>query len=539
MAQREALHMIRAARAGQAAAQLALGRHYLFGGAGLPKNSASALYWLDRAAQQQQQDAWMLIGSYVPFETATHAANINKLFFWYERAFEAGVPQAGLVLAKLVLSNASMLGKSDKCWSALRALYASAEAGLGEAQWLLAQHCRNSLFPALPSSINEKMRSSSASQGDGWLYWAECAAHRGIEAARQSLMNYAWENADYQLFLKWAALPVEAILQAAAHSSKVASTLSKGDIDLLSMYAQVLDRTEDECGAHKRKACLQIAAKAGDARAQLELGLLLAGMDAQGRRLVERPGRAVYKAALRWLKAASEQGLAEAAYAVSRIYSKPEFSQRSLKSAEGFLEKAAEAGHVSAQLEWGLTLWRKRSTENDEDVQALYWLCRAAAQGSGEAQTWVSRIAPKPQAQPWAVEAAGQIRTEHIRTYPYLIARIEMAQRFGLGRAEALLLDPVQADRGHCLVMDIRSHHPRSKRRLIAIPDGEPRQLMDRIRRIFHDVDCSERGPEGNYRQRLYRLKRLAAEKAGEVKAVPGVITRSRPQIPSRPAPSS
>jgi TPR repeat protein len=531
--------MIRAARAGQAPAQLALGRHYLFGGAGLPKNSSSALYWLDRAAQQQQQDAWMLIGSYIPFETAMHAANIHKLFFWYERAFESGVHQAGLVLAKLVLSHASLLSDRDKCVSALRALHACAEAGLGEAQWLLAQHCRTSLFPAIPSSLSEEVQNSLGPQKERWVYWAECAANKGVEAARQSLMNYAWEKADYRLFLKWAALPVDAILQAAAHSAKVASALPKQDIELLKKCAQVLDSAEDGSSTEKRKRCLQIAAHAGDAHAQMELGLLLAGMDAQGQRLVRLPGRAVYKAALHWLEAASEQGLADAAYAASRIYSKPEFSQRSLELADEYLKKAAEAGHLSAQLEWGLILWRRRSPGSDEDVQALYWLCRAAAQGSPDAKAWVDRVAPAPEAQSWAVAAARQLRAEQVRAYPYLAARIELAQRFGLSRAEALLLEPVRADRGHCLVVDIRSYHPRSKRRLIVIPVGESRQIMDRIRRVFHDADCSERGPEGNYRRRLYRLKRLAAEGKAQVKAVAGIITRSPPRIPSQPAPSS
>ena len=539
MAQREVLHMIRAARAGQAPAQLALGRHYLFGGAGLPKNSSSALYWLDRAAQQQQQDAWMLIGSYIPFEIATHATNIHKLFFWYERAFESGVHQAGLVLAKLVLSHASMLSDSDKCVSALRALQVCAEADLGEAQWLLAQHCRASLFPAISSPLNEKVQNSLDFRKEAWVYWAECAANKGIEAARQSLMDYAWEKADYRLFLQWAALPLDAIFQAATRSEKVAGALTRQDIDLLKKCAQVLDGAEDGSATEERKLCLQIAANAGDAHAQLELGLLLAGIDAQGRRLVRLPGRAVYKAALRWLIAASEQGLADAAYAVSRIYSKPEFSQRNLELADEYLEKAAEAGHLSAQLEWGVILWRRRSLENDEDVRALYWLCRAAAQGCREAQAWVSRIAPPSEAQSWAAAAARQLRAEQVRGHPYLAARIELALCFGLSRAEALLIDPVQADQGHCLVVDIRFYHPRSKRRLIVIPDGEPRQIMDRIRRTFHDVDCSERGPEGNYRRRLYRLKHLAAEGTAQMKAVPGIITRSHLQIRSQPAPSS
>jgi TPR repeat protein len=52
MANREELGIIRGARAGDADCQLALGKLYLFGGAGLPLNMPTALHWLCRAAQQ-------------------------------------------------------------------------------------------------------------------------------------------------------------------------------------------------------------------------------------------------------------------------------------------------------------------------------------------------------------------------------------------------------------------------------------------------------------------------------------------------------
>ena len=72
MANREELGIIRGARAGDAVCQLALGKLYLFGGAGLPLSLPTALHWLNRAALQEQDEAWMLIGSYVPFEHAQH-----------------------------------------------------------------------------------------------------------------------------------------------------------------------------------------------------------------------------------------------------------------------------------------------------------------------------------------------------------------------------------------------------------------------------------------------------------------------------------
>lgn len=74
-------------------------------------------------------------------------------------------------------------------------------------------------------------------------------------------------------------------------------------------------------------------------------------------------------------------------------------------------------------------------------------------------------------------------------------------------RVEALLIDLKQADRGHCLMVDIRSQYARSKRRLIMVENGEQRGALNRIGRLFEDVDCGPSGPEGNYRQRLYRLK--------------------------------
>jgi hypothetical protein len=82
-----------------------------------------------------------------------------------------------------------------------------------------------------------------------------------------------------------------------------------------------------------------------------------------------------------------------------------------------------------------------------------------------------------------------------------------LATLFGLSRPEALLLDLNQADCGHCLVVDIRTLYARSKRRLIQIQTGDERQALSRIARLFEDVDCGPNGPEGNYRQRLYRFK--------------------------------
>jgi hypothetical protein len=58
-------------------------------------------------------------------------------------------------------------------------------------------------------------------------------------------------------------------------------------------------------------------------------------------------------------------------------------------------------------------------------------------------------------------------------------------------------------------VVDIRAHRPHSARRLILLENAEDRRALDRIVRLFEQVDSGPNGPEGNYRRRLYRLKAL------------------------------
>ena len=68
MATREELAVIKAARAGESRAQLALGRRYLDGGSGLPRIKGTSFYWLRRAAQQGVDDAWMIIGRNITYD---------------------------------------------------------------------------------------------------------------------------------------------------------------------------------------------------------------------------------------------------------------------------------------------------------------------------------------------------------------------------------------------------------------------------------------------------------------------------------------
>ena len=253
-------------------------------------------------------------------------------------------------------------------------------------------------------------------------------------------------------------------------------------------------------------------------------------MRVDGKRVPGSHGAANFKKAVRWLTQAGEQGLAEAWYALSRIYIKPEFSQRNVVEAQKYLERAAEMGYRDAQFECGNAAWRARRENENNDVRALYWLQKAAAQGCPKATVALDKLAPR---QPGAwVDLGALLDGRDLAAHPLLAARLELAVVFGLSRAEALLLDIRSADRGHCLVIDIRASYGRSRRRLISVETAQERQLLDRVGLVFENVDCGPGGPEGNYRQRLYRLRSLlpeAGDAEGGVEDGDDTITPSEP----------
>ena len=498
MANRDELAVIRSARAGDPHAQLTLGKLYLEGSASLAQNQVTALHWLDRAARQDVSAAWMLIGQAIPVEAVWHSEAPLALSAWYLRAFETGMMHAGWVYAQIVLAQSEPILTPELQSQALSVLAQVAESGLPQAQWLLAQQEKPDASVARPK------------------LWAQRAADAGVPEAQQELMEQAWQACDYRLYLRWALPLAQAVVTQRAQAG-----LSSEQLTLLVRCASALDLLAENAGESladlaQKQRFWEVAAFHGAREAQLALGLMYARMDAQGER--SGIGSANFKKAVRWLKLAAEQGSAGAWFALSRIYLKSEFSQRSVLDAQTYLERAANLGHGLAQWECGSAIWRNRREQEGRDIKAVLWLHQAALQGVQKAQALLDKITPPPQALAWAVQAKALLTRDLTRDltnrHALLVARLELAWLFGLTRAEALLIDVNRADYGHCLVLDIREHFGRSKRRLILLRTGQERQLLDRISRLFLDIDCGPQGPEGNYRQRVYRLKTLLPQLA-------------------------
>lgn len=536
MANREELAIIRNARAGQASAQLELGRLYLFGSAGLPQSLPTALHWLERAACQDCSSAWQLIGDHIPFDLAQRSG--TALAQWYERAYDDGSVHAGLVFAQLVLDMANGVangvanGASGAQSKAVSALEDAARAGFPHAVWLLAQQARQPdralhdapAAPFGPPSVPRHGAHGRVVATTGAPHPAPAGA-----SSHDATLDEAWIAGRWDDYLA-RALPLARALAGVRGAPGELRRFAPDDIILLSRCARLLDPALEGCGngcaacavpaaavaqrleAGEPAVFWELAAAERDRHAQLALGLRCARMRIDGQRNDAAAAAPVanFKKAIRWLTLAGEQGLAEAWYALSRIYIKPEFSQRNAIDAQRHLERAAGMGYRDAQFECGQNAWRARRENENNDVRAVYWLKKAAAQGSTGAAGLLRKIAPRAVTPPYL--DTGRLLASHgelLAPHPLLAARIELAALFALSRAEALLLDVAAADHGHCLVVDIRASYGRSKRRLVLVDTAQQRQALDRIVKLFSAVDCSPAGPEGNYRQRLYRLRTL------------------------------
>lgn len=541
MANREELAIIRGARAGRAEAQLELGRLYLFGSAGLPKSLPTALHWLDRAARQGCAEAWQLIGNHIPLDLARQSP--QPVTGWYERAYDGGLARAGLVYAQLVL-DAERVPPGQRA-KALRALEDAGRSGFPEAQWLLAREhgaapAPRSAIPAgepvagIAAAGTKDARTSAPRTPDvrtpdaraphagppdrAGQRWLRCAADSGVTPAQFALLQQEWEAGKHQAYLARALPLARSLARSEVAQGRTSARLAPDEVTLLSRCARLVDKgmLAHDVEPDELHAFWELAAAEQDRHAQFALGLWCARMRIDGRRIAGDGGghgAANFKKAVRWLQQAGEQGLAEAWYALSRIYVKPEFSQRNVLEAQKYLERAAEMGYRDAQLECGNAAWRARRENEGNDVRAVFWLQKAAAQGCAKAAAMLAKIAPR-NAGGWR-DLAVLLDGRDLSEYPLLAARLELALTFGLSRAEALLLDIKQADRGHCLVVDIRASYGRSRRRLVPVETAQERQLLDRAVRLFENVDCGPGGAEGNYRQRLYRLRTLLPETGG------------------------
>lgn len=503
MASIEEVRLMREARAGKTSAQVALGKRYLYGEGTCTVNHMTAFYWLEKAALQNEREAWLLIGEHIPLDVVLRTPDPGRTLRWYEMAFDAGVWNAGYVFARLILEKHVLIGSEAVRSKAWHALEMAARADIPEAQEWLAMHLEAGT--ALPAEFVDTTGTFTTVRH---LEWLTRAAENGQVTAQGLLANMAWAHQDYRSFLKWS-LPMARELAIGYKSrKKVARPYLLEELQLLARcgYAMSILNWED---VNETDRFLEIAASHGDVESQLLLGLRCARMNADAQRDKSIATVANYKVAMQWLSKAAAQGNADAWYAMSKVSLKNEFAGLGEQETQRYLEKAGEAGHVKAQLELGKKAWLARHDHPGNDIRAAYWLNKAAAMGHQEAKRLLDKIVICAEPAEWAKHA---LRCFGPNVDPFLKARVELAYVFGLSQTEALLLDIHTVDQRHCFLVDIKAERVRAKRKLIAIRTREQREALNRATRLFENVDCGPCGPEGNFRQKQYRLNAALAQ---------------------------
>lgn len=497
MASREELTILRDARAGKASAQIMLGKRYLKGDGTFGKNLSTALYWLDLAARQGTKEAWVLIGGHIPIGTALSVGNPASLLRWYALAVEEGVMHAGLVLGCLVLEYGYAIDEAmrRKAWDGIRM---AARADIPGAKWRLARFENDSETISHVGEIDT--RAISCSQGSHGPI-----AHTNADApsTQRILADWAWQKGDSDSFLRHA-LPL-ARAMAGDHSGRAASAqdMPEGEATFLTRCGHILSSTKNS-DPSEIALLWKLAAKAGNRDAQLSLGLFYAKMNVAGERIDANSYAVDYGQSVRWLKAAAHDGSADAWYVLSILSQEGKSRRHGAADARLFMENAATAGHLGAQLELARAAWRDRDKGSWYIECALSWLTKAVAQHSREAQDFLAAISTNANPAPWADTALKRLGTGISR---YLQARLELAAAFGLTQPEALLIDVNAANCRYALWINIQAQYYRRKQRLILVSTSEQYQTLNRIARLFRNIDCGPNGPEGSYRERYSRLR--------------------------------
>lgn len=463
MVTRTVLPLLREARAGDSAAQLALGKVYLNGSDGLKRDSLAAFYWLRQAASRGHTEAQGLIAQDVPASMVDDPAAVAP---FYEAAASRGSANACLALSDWVLE---ANGSDRNASQARELLYRSAERGDRKAQLRIAALLQSE--PDSPGGQTEALR------------WFEMAARQGSRAARVYLADWFWRKGD-PAAKRW--------LEALA---------DEGDPEILYRLGVLL---VSEGEVRKAADCLGRAALSSHPGAQLSYGLLHGAPG--GRQAVGVP-HSLKKAAY-WLEKASSAGEAQASFQLYRLYRAPKFSLRSLAMSQQYLERAAHQGHAHAQYLVALGLLRL-SVERDADIAAACWLDRARRGGHVQAESLLKFLCAPPAA------ASPAVHAQQSRVIALVAAsriapatRLELGQVFGLTIPQLLLFTPPREDASACFAVDVREHASRIRRRLVHVETAEEQALLDRARRLLSPENPHPSDVRGTLRQRRHDLEK-------------------------------
>lgn len=485
MASRSVLPLIRQARAGDVTSQFELGKLYLDGGRGLGANQHSALLWLDRAAEQGHRAAWRLIGERVSPAAAGVAQISQNLVRWYELAANDGCASAQTKLAQLLLSKPRARDALDPAEAAMRLLRSAAGKGDATARLELG-------ICLLKAQID------TGANADEAIECLEQAYAAGEGAAARHLAEHYWQIGNAERAYLWYARCID--LQ---------------DVELCYRFGMLRALLGQPGGKFLERAA---AARHPLACEELGLKYAIGWWHDSGGALNSRN----FKKSVRWLERAASLGSAKACFFLALLYDHQNCSFRSHSKAREWLFEAARRGHAEAQYRAGVRLLSDSSHArapnpqetglDDPDVAAIRLLVEAERRGHVEAARALDAAgchAPRHsefEAAQWARAIASMTRLS-----APVAMRLELACVFGLRVCEMIMIDPVQANRGDCFVIDLRNTGVRLRRRIVLIEHPAQREAADKARSLFRESASLPGDLQGDYESRYGKLMRRCA----------------------------
>lgn len=420
-----------------------LARLYLSGAPGLTPSISAALIWLERAARQGHTAACELIGKRIPLEVARAHGDPGFLVRCYQTAAATGCATANQVLAQWLLDVPHIPADAAAlAWTATWARQAADQGDTAIAALLTRAFSTGRLIPLHPE-----------------------------EAMRYQRLAVTADQPH--------AVPADlATMLALLHKPELSTLEAR---TLLHYYLQASRDTGPDADAVH---ALHRAAAAGMADAQFHYGLWLGKFDAEGQRLKLSRALGIPKVgpALSWLRLAAEQHHGEAWFVLAMLHRNARYACHDHAQYLYCLHRATRLGCTRAQTYLGRKLWRNRRAGLSHWIEAAYWLWRAAQAGDAEAQTLLPKtLGHAPATTPW------QPLLHYVDVYQKdgisecLDTRLRLAATFGLNMAEMLWLDPRDAHREHCLVVDISASHATHSPRLIAIETAEQHEQLRRF----------------------------------------------------------
>lgn len=322
--------VIAKAKAGDAEAQMALAQRYRFG-VGVPQDSAAAVEWFKKAAEQGNVQGQFSVGYMYAAGENGFEVNPAKAAEWYRKAAGNGHLNAQLNLGMMYKTGA---GVEKNMATALLWLQKAANQGYASAQMNLGMMYKDG------DGVEKNMATA--------LSWFHKAADQGYASAQMTLGTMYKTGAGVEKNMGTALF----WLQKAADQGYVPA-----QIDLGQMYANgdgIEKDTEKAIEFYKK------AAEQGHVAAQLNL----ADIYAKGKNL---------NAAMDLYLEAAEQENSHAQYNIGLMYYVGQGVKEDLAAAAQWFKKAAQQRNYNAQEDLGHMYLEGKGVEKDE-VEGLAWL---------------------------------------------------------------------------------------------------------------------------------------------------------------------